>query len=97
MKIRIDTRPYEGSRAEILEQLRPASFGPTEFPDAESYLWQLRSNFMRATDLECPLPEGSLERQARAVSARLAEAGALEVLEGLNCTSPTTATSTWSR
>ena len=81
MKIRIDARDYEGSGTEILEQLRLASFDPTEFPDAESYLWQLRSNFMRTTDLDCPLPEGSLERQARAMFALLAKAGALEVLE----------------
>ena len=81
MKIKIDERPYEGSAVEILDQLRLASFDPTEFPDAESYLWQLRSNFIRATDLECPLPEGSLERQARAMFTLLAKAGALEVLE----------------
>ena len=81
MKIKIDERPYEGSAVEILDQLRLASFDPTEFPDAESYLWQLRSNFIRATDLDCPLPNGSLERQARAMFALLAKAGALEVLE----------------
>ena len=75
MKIRIDTRTYEGTGTEILEQLRLTAFDPTEFPDAESYLWQLRSNFIRATDLECPLPEGSLERQARAVFYLLGKAG----------------------
>ena len=81
MKLRIDEKIYEGSGVEILEQLRLASFDPTEFPDAESYLWQLRSNFMRATGMDCPLPNGSLERQARAMFALLAKAGALEVLE----------------
>lgn len=81
MKIRIDERTYEGSAVEILDQLWLASFDPTEFPDAESYLWQLRSNFMRATDLDCTLPDGSLERQARAMFALLAKAGAMEVLE----------------
>lgn len=81
MKLRIDEKIYEGSGVEILEQLRLASFDPTEFPDAESYLWQLRSNFMRATSMDCPLPNGSLERQARAMFALLAKAGALEVLE----------------
>ncbi|WP_325213484.1 hypothetical protein [Oscillibacter sp.] len=81
MKLRIEEKTYEGTGTEILEQLRLTSFDPTEFPDSESYLWQLRSNFMRATDLECPLPEGSLERQARAMFALLAKAGALEVLE----------------
>lgn len=81
MKIRIDERTYEGTGEEILDQLRLASFDPTEFPDAESYLWQLRSNFMRATDLDCTLPDGCLERQARAMFALLAKAGAMEVLE----------------
>ena len=81
MKIRIDERTYEGSAVEILDQLRLASFDPTEFPDAGSYLWQLRSNFMRATDLDCALPEGSLERQARAMFALLAKAGALMIEE----------------
>ena len=46
MKIRIDDTIYEGTGAEILEQLRLAAFDPTEFPDTESYLWQLRSNFI---------------------------------------------------
>ena len=81
MKVRIDEKIYEGTGTEILEQLRLASFDPTEYPDAESYLWQLRSNFMRATDLDCALPDGSLDRQARAMFALLAKAGALEVLE----------------
>lgn len=81
MKLRIDERTYEGAGVEILEQLRLASFDPNKFPDAESYLWQLRSNFMRATGMDCPLPNGSLEQQARAMFALLAKAGALEVLE----------------
>ena len=81
MKIRVDERTYEGSAEEILDQLRLASFDPAEFPDAESYLWQLRSNFMRATDLDCTLPDGCLERQARAMFALLAKAGAMEVLD----------------
>ena len=81
MKIKIDERTYEGSGMEILDQLRLASFDPIEFPDAESYLWQLRSNFMRATDLDCTLPDSGLERQARAMFALLEKAGAMEVLE----------------
>ena len=81
MKIRIDEKTYEGTGEEILDQLRLQSFDPTEFPDPESYLWQLRSNFMRATDLDCILPDSGLERQARAMFAQLAKAGAMEVLE----------------
>lgn len=81
MKIRIDERTYEGTGEEILDQLRLASFDPTEFPDAESYLWQLRSNFIRATDLDCTLPDSGLEQQARAMFALLEKAGAMEVLD----------------
>ena len=81
MKLRIDERTYEGSGVEILEQLRLASFDPAEFPDAESYLWQLRSNFMRATDLDCALPDSGLERQARAMFALLEKTGAMEMLD----------------
>ena len=36
---------------------------------------------MRATDLDCVLPDSGLERQARAMFAQLARAGAMEVLE----------------
>ncbi len=81
MKIRIDERTYEGSATEIMEQLRQQTFDPTEYPDTESYIHQLRSNFIRATDLDCPLPDGDTEEQARAMFAHLAKVGALEVLE----------------
>lgn len=81
MKIRIDERTYEGTGEEIMEQLRQQTFDPTEYPDTESYIWQLRGNFIRATDLECDLPESGVERQAQAMIAHLAKAGALEVLE----------------
>ena len=67
--------------AEILDQLRLASFDPLEFPDAESYLWQLQNNFIRMTDQECHLPEAGLEKQAQVMFAALAKVGALEVLE----------------
>ena len=81
MKIRIDDTIYEGTGAEILEQLRLAAFDPTEFPDTESYLWQLRSNFIRMTDRDCVLPKHGLEEQARVLFGELAKIGALEVLE----------------
>ena len=81
MKIYIDERTYEGTGEEIMEQLRQQTFDPTEYPDTESYIYQLRSNFIRATDLECDLPESGVEEQARAMFARLAKAGALEILE----------------
>ena len=81
MKIRIDDTIYEGTGAEILEQLRLAAFDPTEFPDTESYLWQLRSNFIRMTDRDCVLPKHGLEEQARVLFGELAKIGALEELE----------------
>ena len=82
MKIRIDERTYEGTGGEIMEQLRQETFDPGEYPDTESYIWQLRSNFIRATGLECDLPESDVECQAQAMIDRLAGAGALEVIDG---------------
>ena len=81
MKICIDERAYEGSAVEIMEQLCQQTFDPTEYPDTESYIYQLRSNFMRPTDLDCPLPESGVEGQALAMFAHLAKAGALVILE----------------
>ena len=81
MKICIDEHTYEGSAVEIMEQLRQQTFDPTEYPDVESYIYQLRSNFIRATDLDCPLPDSGVEGQARAMFSHLAKAGALTILE----------------
>ena len=64
-----------------MEQLRQQTFDPIEYPDTESYIFQLRSNFIRTTDLDCPLPEAGVERQARTMFAHLARAGALTILE----------------
>lgn len=81
MKVVIDGTAHEGSGTEIMEQLRRQTFDPDEYPDTESYIWQLRANFMRSTGLECDLPSGSVERMACAMIARLEKVGALEVLE----------------
>ena len=81
MRIYIDGHIYEGTGGEIMEQLRLRTFDPTEYPDTESYIYQLRSNFIRATELACDLPESGVEEQARAMFAHLAGAGALEILE----------------
>ena len=80
MKIRIDGTTYEGSGEAIMDQLRLSAFDPTEYPDAQSYLQQLRANFIRSTGLDCPLPVGSVERQAQAMIDKLAKYGALEVI-----------------
>lgn len=82
MKIRIEENTYKGTGTEIMEQLRLAAFDPTEFPDTESYIWQLRSNFIRMTDRDCVLPESGVEEQARIMIGALAGIGALEVLAG---------------
>ena len=81
MKICIEDTVYEGTGAEIMEQLRLSCFDPTEFPDTESYIWQLHSNFIRMTDQDCPLPEHGVEAQAQAMIMALAKIGALEVLD----------------
>ena len=78
MKIRIEEKEYEGSGVEILEQLRLETF--EECPDAETYLWQLQTGFIRLTGLDCRLPDAGLERQARVLFAMLAKAGAMEIL-----------------
>ena len=39
MKICIEDTVYEGTGAEIMEQLRLSCFDPTEFPDTESYIF----------------------------------------------------------
>ena len=80
MKICIDEKIYEGTGEAIMDQLRLSTFDPTEHPDAQSYLQQLRTNFIRTTGLDCPLPDGSVERQAQAMIDRLAKYGALEVV-----------------
>ena len=81
MRIRIEDRTYDGTGAEIMDQLRLSTFDPTEFPDTESYIWQLRSNFIRMTDQDCPLPERGVEAQAQTMIIALAKIGALEVLD----------------
>ena len=81
MKVLIDGSVHEGSGAEIMEQLRQLTFDPDEYPDTESYIWQLRSNFMRSTGMDCDLPESGTERMALAMISQLAKVGALEVLD----------------
>ena len=81
LKIRIEETTYNGTAAEIMDRLRLSTFAPTEFPDTESYIWQLRANFIRMTGRDCILPDNDVEAQARAMFAELVKIGALEVLE----------------
>ena len=80
MKVNIDGTTYEGTGEAIMDQLRLSAFDPTEHPDAQSYRQQLRANFIRTTGLDCPLPDGTVERQAQAMIDKLAKYGALEVI-----------------
>ncbi|MBP5717534.1 MAG: hypothetical protein J6X53_00940, partial [Abditibacteriota bacterium] len=60
MKVRIEEREYEGSGAEIMEQLRLAHPEADKF-STESYVRYVAANFTRLTGLEIALPETSLE------------------------------------
>ena len=81
MKIRREDNAYEGTGTKFMDQLRKAAFDPTDFPATESFIWQLRSNCIRRTDQDCPLPERSVEAQAQTMIMALAKIGALEVLD----------------
>ncbi len=82
MKIQIEETIYQGTAAEIMDRLRNQTFDPTEFPDIESYIWFLRSNIIRTTGIDCPLPEGDAEIQAQAMFHHLDRIGGLKLLEG---------------
>lgn len=81
MRIQIDEHIYTGSGVEIMEQLRQELWDTGEFPNVETYVEYLRQNYERMSGLECRLPKGNLELQARAMLYSLAEIGALELLE----------------
>ena len=81
VKIQIDESIYSGSGVEIMEQLRRELWDTGDFPDTEAYIRYLHGNYERMSGLECSLPKGDLELQARALFYSLAEIGALELLE----------------
>ncbi len=81
MRIRIDDDTYEGSPADIIDDLRERSFHKDDFPNTESFLRHMRNNFTRLTDMPCELPEGNADVRAKAMLERLAEVDALEILE----------------
>lgn len=53
---------------------------PLKFPDTESYLWQLRSNFIRMTDRDC-VCEARPGGAGTGTVGNWRKIGALEVLE----------------
>ena len=80
MKILIDDTTYEGSAAEIVDRLRRRFDDRNDYPDTESYIQQLRSNFIQSTGQNCDLPDSRLENRARALLFRFADVGTLRVL-----------------
>ena len=79
MKVRIEEREYEGSGAEIMEQLRLEHPEADKF-SAESYVRYIAANFTRLTGLEIALPETGVEDMANAMLHRLANAGAALII-----------------
>ncbi|WP_409967245.1 hypothetical protein RFF05_11590 [Bengtsoniella intestinalis] len=81
MHIQVDNNHFYGTAVEILGQMRGLQFDPTEYPDDETYLWQLQANYIRFVGKECPIPKGDLETQAAAMFRRLEGIGALRFVE----------------
>ena len=79
MKVRIEEREYDGSGAEIMEQLRLAHPEAEKF-SAESYVRHVAANFTRSTGLEIALPETGVEDMAKAMLHRLADVGAALII-----------------
>ncbi len=99
MHIQLGEHDFQGTGKEILEQMRELQFDPNEFPDNETYLWQLQANYIKIAQKPCPIPDGNIEVQARAMFRHLEEFGTLifkkEEEGGEKCsTLPTEATST---
>jgi len=80
MKIRIETEVYEGSPADIVEQLWEDSFDKEQFPDLGRYIDYMAESFERMTDMPCIVPDGNIDDRAHAVLMRLQDIDALEVV-----------------
>lgn len=80
MKVQIDDTIYEGTALEIVDRLRRENDDRNEYPDTESYIRQLRTNFMNSFKQDCVLPNTGLEDRARVLLFRLADVRSLEVL-----------------
>lgn len=81
MKIHIDNTIYEGSAAEIMNQLRLLNEHPADFPSVESYVRYIAARFTRTTGLPVALPETNEEEQAHEMLRILAYTNALEILD----------------
>ncbi len=83
MKIWLDGAVLEGAPSEIIDGFRRDNFDTGAFPDTGSFLQHMRDAFVRVTGLPCELPDGSsLDERAAAMLGRLADIGALDILEG---------------
>ena len=80
MKVRIKEAEYEGTCTEIVDQLRFQNDENNEYPDTESYLFQMKLNLVRETGKACVLPKGAAESRARAILLRFESVGWLEVV-----------------
>lgn len=80
MKVQIDDTIYEGTALEIVDRLRRENDDRNEYPDTESYIRQLRTNFINSFKQDCVLPNTGLEDRARVLLFRLADVRSLEVL-----------------
>lgn len=76
MRVQEEGREYEGTAAEIVEQLRQAN-APDRIPDAESYIEFMSANYTRTTGLPCVISGDSLEERSRTMLTRLVQVGAL--------------------
>lgn len=80
MRVQEEGREYEGTAAEIVEQLRQAN-APDRIPDAESYVEFMSANYTRTTGLPCVISGDSLEERSMAMLTRLIQVGALLLLD----------------
>ena len=81
MKICIETEVYEGSPADIMEQLWEDSFDKSQFPELGGFINHMAESFERMTDMPCIVPDSTLDERAHAVLMRLKDIDALEVLD----------------
>ena len=80
MKVQIDDTIYEGTALDIVDRLRRENDERNEYPSTESYIRQLRTNFINSFKQDCVLPNTGLEDQARVLLFRLADVQSFEAL-----------------
>ena len=81
MKVRVGERVHAGSAVQIMEQFRDLTFTTDDYPDVESYIRQMRLDYIRSTGVNFDVPDGDTETRARAMIAMLEKEIALEILD----------------